>query len=104
MKKYTPEYAILKQDETLVGIYCKLEIYIINFCLIIQLARWSCQEADKQSIDATIAKELLHSQNTFVQWLQQVQVVMGCSKLNQQQRQLLIKTTSIHTARSLTDW
>lgn len=40
-------------NEALVGIYCKLEIYIIRFCLIIQLARWSCQEEDKQSIDKT---------------------------------------------------
>lgn len=31
--------------------YCKLEIYIIRFCLIIQLARWTCGECDKTTID-----------------------------------------------------
>ena len=29
----------LETNDALVGIYCKLEIYIIRFCLIIQLAR-----------------------------------------------------------------
>ena len=29
----------------------KLEIYIIRFCLIIQLARWTCGECDKEAID-----------------------------------------------------
>lgn len=37
------EYARLcdtEHNEVLVGVYCKLEIYIIRFCLIIQLVRW----------------------------------------------------------------
>ena len=37
--------------DTIVSIYCKLEIYIIRFCLIIQLARWTCGECDKEAID-----------------------------------------------------
>ena len=38
-------------NDTIVSIYCKLEIYIIRFCLIIQLARWTCGECDKEAID-----------------------------------------------------
>lgn len=38
-------------NDTIVSIYCKLEIYIIRFCLIIQLARWTCGECDKTYID-----------------------------------------------------
>jgi hypothetical protein len=37
--------------DALVGIYCKLEICIIRFCLIIQFARWTCGECDKHTID-----------------------------------------------------
>ena len=38
-------------NDTIVSIYCKLEIYIIRFCLVIQLARWTCGECDKTYID-----------------------------------------------------
>lgn len=31
-----------ESNETLVGVYCKLEVYVIRFCLIIQIARWVC--------------------------------------------------------------
>ncbi|MBR8785534.1 hypothetical protein IX308_001736 [Porphyromonas levii] len=89
-------------NETLVGIYCKLEIYIIRFCLIIQLARWSCQEADKQSIDATSVERAIALTEYFRSMAQQVQVVMECNQLNQQQRQLLIELPSrFHTAEAL---
>lgn len=89
-------------NETLVGIYCKLEIYIIRFCLIIQLARWSCQEADKQSIDATSVEKAIALTEYFRSMAQQVQVVMECNQLNQQQRQLLIELPSrFQTAEAL---
>ena len=35
----------------IVSIYCKLEIYIIRFCLIIQIVRWTCGECGKTYID-----------------------------------------------------
>jgi len=38
-------------NETLMSIYSKLEIYAIRFCLILQMARWLCGEAKKDSID-----------------------------------------------------
>jgi hypothetical protein len=38
----------LENNEALLGIYCKLEIYIIRFALIIQLARWTCGECDRR--------------------------------------------------------
>lgn len=38
-------------NETLLGIYCKLEIYIIRFCLVIQIARWLCGECKKEQVD-----------------------------------------------------
>lgn len=78
-------------NETLVSIYCKLEIYIIRFCLIIQLARWSCHEVDKQCIDETSVDRAIALTEYFRSIAQQVQAVMECNQLNQQQRQLLIE-------------
>lgn len=38
-------------NEKLLGIYCKLEIYIIRFCLVIQITRWLCGECSKDQVD-----------------------------------------------------
>ncbi|KKC51253.1 DUF3987 domain-containing protein [Porphyromonas gulae] len=40
-------------SDTLQSIYCKLEIYIIRFALIIQLMRWVCGESGREMIDTT---------------------------------------------------
>lgn len=42
-----------EMDEILVGVYSKLDIYIIRFSLILQLARWACDEAERMEIDQT---------------------------------------------------
>lgn len=89
-------------NETLLGIYCKLEIYIIRFCLIIQLARWSCDEADKQCIDETSVERAIALTEYFRFMAQQVQAVMECNQLNQQQRQLLLELPQLfQTAEAL---
>ena len=38
-------------NSTIKGVCSKLDRYFIRFCLIIQMARWSCGEATKDSID-----------------------------------------------------
>lgn len=40
-----------ENNEELQGIYSKLEIYAVRFCLILQIVRWLCREADKECID-----------------------------------------------------
>ncbi|WP_300704537.1 DUF3987 domain-containing protein [Bacteroides sp.] len=42
-----------ESDDILVGVYSKLDIYIIRFSLILQLARWACDEAERMEIDQT---------------------------------------------------
>ena len=42
-----------EMDEVLVGVYSKLDIYVIRFSLILQLSRWACDESDKKEIDST---------------------------------------------------
>lgn len=40
-------------DDTLLGIYKKMETYISRFCLLIQMMRWICGESNKKEIDKT---------------------------------------------------
>ena len=50
------------EDDMLSGIYTKLDTYYFRFCLIIQILRWSCGEADKDFVDiksAAAAKDLV---------------------------------------------
>ncbi len=52
-------------NDTIVSIYCKLEIYIIRFCLIIQLARWTCGECDKTCIDLLTVERAIKLTGVF---------------------------------------
>lgn len=79
----------LESNEALVGIYCKLEIYIIRFCLIIQLARWVCGEGERSGIDLVSVERAITLTEYFRLSAQQVQAVMDSNSLTQQQRQLL---------------
>lgn len=78
-----------ESNETLVGIYCKLEIYILRFCLIIQLARWSCGEASKEEIDILSVERAITLTEYFRAAAVEVQSLMNTSQLTQQQRNIL---------------
>lgn len=78
-----------EHNETLVGVYCKLEVYVIRFCLIIQMARWACSEGDKTEIDLVSVERAITLIDYFRDSAQQVQTVMDCTQLTQQQRQFL---------------
>lgn len=89
-------------NEVLVGVYCKLEIYIIRFCLIIQLARWVCGESEKSAIDLISVERAITLIDYFRDSAQQVQTVMDCTQLTQQQRQFLTELPeSFQTAEAL---
>lgn len=47
-------------NEMLLGIYYKQEIYIIRFCLVIQITRWLCGECGKDQVDTeTVQRAIL---------------------------------------------
>ena len=75
-------------NEVLVGVYCKLEIYIIRFCLIIQLARWVCGESEKSAIDLTSVERAITLTEYFRHSTQQVHAEIAGVQLTQQQQQL----------------
>ena len=73
-------------NDTIVSIYCKLEIYIIRFCLIIQLARWTCGECDKACIDLLTVERAIKLTEYFKESALSVQNILNENALNSQQQ------------------
>ena len=73
----------LESNEALLGIYCKLEIYIIRFALIIQLARWTCGECDKEAIDIESVRRAIELAEYFRTTAIRVQTSIGNEQLNE---------------------
>lgn len=71
------------------SIYCKLEIYIIRFCLIIQLARWTCGECDKACIDLLTVERAIKLTEYFKESALSVQNILNENALNSQQQAIV---------------
>ena len=90
-------------NEALVGAYCKLEVYTLRFCLIIQIARWACSEADKAEIDLVSVERAITLCEYFIYSAQQVHTEIAGIQLTVQQQQLLSELpTEFQTAEALT--
>lgn len=76
-------------NDTIVSIYCKLEIYIIRFCLIIQLARWTCGECDKTCIDLLTVERAIKLTEYFKESALNVQNVLNENTHNSQQQAIV---------------
>ena len=76
-------------NDTIVSIYCKLEIYIIRFCLIIQLARWTCGECDKTCIDLLTVERAIKLTEYFKESALSVQNILNENALNSQQQAIV---------------
>lgn len=72
-------------DETLVGIYYKLQIYAIRFCLIIQMARWACGDAGKEMIDLISVERAISLTEYFMGSAVKVQKILRELSLTAQQ-------------------
>ena len=76
-------------NDTIVSIYCKLEIYIIRFCLIIQLARWTCGECGKTYIDLLTVERAIKLTEYFKESALSVQNILNENMLNSQQQAIV---------------
>ena len=68
-----------EMDEVLVGVYSKLDIYIIRFSLILQLSRWACGESGKEGIDCTSVEGAILIAEYFRTTAQRVQDITSSS-------------------------
>ena len=76
-------------NDTIVSIYCKLEIYIIRFCLIIQLARWTCGECDKTYIDLLTVERAIKTDGVFQGIRIERSNILNENALNSQQQAIV---------------
>ena len=70
--------------------YCKLEIYIIRFCLIIQLARWTCGECDKTTIDLESVNRAILLTEYFRTTAVKVQTAVSQEQLSELHRNIYL--------------
>ena len=67
-----------EQNEKLVGMFSKLEIYAIRFCLIIQIIRWACKEAtEKDCIDLQSVESAIELTEYFRTSAKNVQLILN---------------------------
>ena len=76
-------------SEVIVGIHCKLETYLIRFCLILQLARWACGETGKDAIDKESVEKAILLTEYFRMTALNVQGIMNEESLTTQQLAIL---------------
>lgn len=73
-----------EMDEVLVGVYSKLDIYVIRFSLILQLSRWACDESDKKEIDSTSVEGAISIVEYFRITAKRVQGITNSSAMLEQ--------------------
>ena len=78
-----------ENNEVLLGVYCKIEIYVIRFCLIIQITRWLCGECSKEMIDTESVRRAIQLAEYFKNNAIKVQNLMNETILSTQQQSLL---------------
>jgi len=76
-------------NDTIVSIYCKLEIYVIRFSLIIQLARWTCGECGKEAIDLLSVERAIRLTEYFKESAISVQNILNENMLTAQQQAIV---------------
>ena len=84
-------------NEMLLGIYCKLEIYIIRFCLVIQITRWLCGECSKDQVDTETVQRAILLTEYFKQTATRVQNLMNETALTVQQQSVLFQLPELFT-------
>ncbi|HZL09716.1 MAG TPA: DUF3987 domain-containing protein [Prolixibacteraceae bacterium] len=66
-----------ESNEDMLGVYSKLEIYAVRFCLILQMVRWLCREAEKECIDSVSVQGAIELVEYFRKTAHRVQSFIG---------------------------
>lgn len=66
----------LESNETMIGIYKKMETYISRFSLLIQMTRWICNESDKKEIDQASVHKAIELVTYFCNTARKVQAII----------------------------
>ena len=85
------------ENDALKGIYNKFDFHAIRFCLILQLARWACGEADKKEIDLVSVENAVSLVNYFKMTARRVQGIISEMTLTEQQRVVVAALPKVFT-------
>ena len=77
------------ESDALKGVYNKFDFHAIRFCLILQMARWACGEADKTEIDLVSVENAVSLVNYFKATAKRVQGIISEMSLTEQQKSIL---------------
>ncbi len=78
-----------EENDALKGVFSKFDFHAIRFCLIIQIARWACGEADKTEIDLVSVKNAIGLVDYFKATATRVQGIIKDLSLSELQRAVI---------------
>ena len=78
-----------EECDALKGVYNKFDFHAIRFCLILQMARWSCGEADRTEIDLLSVENAISLVNYFKSTARKVHGIISEMSLTEQQRAII---------------
>ncbi len=78
-----------EENDALKGVFSKFDFHAIRFCLIIQMARWACGEADKTEIDLVSVENAISLVDYFKATATRVQGIIKDLSLSELQRAVI---------------
>lgn len=78
-----------EECDALKGVYNKFDFHAIRFCLILQMARWACGEADRTNIDILSVENAISLVDYFKSTARKVHGIISEMSLTEQQRAII---------------
>ena len=78
-----------EECDALKGVYNKFDFHAIRFCLILQMARWACGEADRTNIDLLSVENAISLVDYFKSTAKKVHGIISEMSLTEQQRAII---------------
>lgn len=79
-----------EECDALKGVYNKFDFHAIRFCLILQMARWACGEADRKGIDLVSVENAISLVDYFKATATRVQGIIRDLSLSELQRAVIM--------------
>ena len=78
-----------EECDALKGVFNKFDFHAIRFCLILQMARWACGEADRKEIDLVSVENAISLVDYFKETARKVHGIISEMSLTEQQRAII---------------
>lgn len=88
-QRWNTEECNREECDALKGVYNKFDFHAIRFCLILQMARWACSEADRTEIDLLSVENAISLVDYFKSTARKVHGIISEMSLTEQQRTII---------------